>query len=516
MMQKKLTAFLAALLLFALTPTAPARGTTQAPGGAVYEIFVRSFYDADGDGIGDLRGVRGKLPYIKALGVKGIWLMPVSPSPSYHKYDVTDYLGIDPEYGSLDDFDTLARDCEESGLSLILDLVINHTSSQHPWFISAVKSLPVEPCGQAVCPYNILCRAHNPYIRYYLFSREKGGHPLPEAPGWFYHGNFGAHMPDLNLDEPLVRDEIEKITAFWLGRGADGFRLDGVIHFFEGNMEANTRFLSWLNLRVKALNPNAYMVAEAWTDQNAILSLYQSGIDSLFDFPLANATGLMMSNLNSADGAGLARRCAEWHNQILAAYPAGRNAPFLSNHDMGRSAGMMRLDVKKEKLAASIYLLLPGVPFIYYGEELGMTGSGMDENKRLPMLWSTGNPTGITLPPVGADQTQRLKAGADEQENDPNSLLRFYREILDIREQVAGRLSGKAEALDVGHKEVMALRYHSAGGSLTILHNLGDSPLTLKAPLSGSLTHRWDAGGGLPLLSGGTLTLMPFSGCIFQ
>ena len=516
MMQKKLTAFLAALLLFALTPTASAQDETQVLRGVMYEVFVRSFSDADGDGIGDLRGVLDKLPYIRELGVHGIWLMPVSPSPSYHKYDVTDYLGIDPEYGNLADFDALAKACVEMGLSLILDLVINHTSSRHPWFISAVKSLTVEPCKGQTCPYEVPCRAHNPYVNYYLFSQEKGGHPIPEAEGWYYHGNFGDHMPDLNLDEPKVLREIEKITAFWLSRGADGFRLDGAIHFFDSSMEKNTLFLDWLNQYVKGLNPEAYLVAEAWTDQNVILSLYRSGIDSLFDFPLANATGALMRAVNSADGASLARRCAEWHNRILAANPKAQNAPFLTNHDMGRSAGMLRLDVKKQKLAASIYLLLPGVPFIYYGEELGMTGSGRDENKRLPMLWSTADPAGMTLPPDGADQAQRLKAGADEQVDDPNSLLRFYQEMLAIREGVGERLLGSAEAVDAGYKEVMALSYDSGKSLLTILYNLGEKEVTLSAPPSGSMTHCWDGGGGLPLPSDTTITLMPYSGCIYQ
>ncbi|HSK68621.1 MAG TPA: alpha-amylase family glycosyl hydrolase [Candidatus Limnocylindria bacterium] len=483
--------------------------------GAVYEVFVRSFFDADGDGLGDLRGVTEKLPYIQSLGVSGIWLMPIHPSPSYHKYDVLDYKAVDTQYGTLEDFDALAVASDKAGLSLILDLVVNHTSSEHPWFLSALGSLAADPCGREPCAMETPCRAHNPYTGYYSFSRDGRGHPAPGAPGWTYEGQFGSHMPDLNLDNPLVRREIADVMAFWLGRGADGFRLDAVLHYYEASPRQNAAFLAWLNAEAKRIKPSAYIVAEAWTDASLILSYYGSGIDSLFDFPLANAGGILVKSVLMGTGASLARRNAEWSNAVRAAHPGAKNAPFIANHDMGRAAGMLRLDTQKGKVAAAAYLLLPGVPFIYYGEELGMTGSGIDENKRLPMLWSAleGTP-GMAQPPPEASQRQRLGEGVAEQEGDPDSLLHFYRGMLRVRAGIEGALEGEATAVDYGDPAVMAIRYGQGKGAVTVVQHFGPAPAVLQVPQGTSMPHAWDTGGGLPALTCFTVTLAPYSGCV--
>lgn len=504
---KRFAALLLSLLLFA----APA----QALQGPVYEVFVASFYDSGGDGVGDLRGVAQKLDYIASLHARGLWLMPIHPSPSYHKYDVTDYLAVDPGYGTLADFDALAQACRQRGLVLLLDLVINHTSSQHPWFLSACQSLAIPPCGQAACTSKPLCRAHNPYVRYYVFTQNSGRHPVAQAPGWYYHSSFGYHMPDLNLDEPLVREELRRIAAFWLAHGAGGFRLDAVIHFYEENTARNAAFLAWFNGMVRQLVPDAYLVAEAWKDQDTINALYQSGIDSLFDFALAGPGGQLVAALREGTGAQWIQQAAARNAQIMAAGPRARNAVFLSNHDMARSSGILRRDLPRQKAAAAAYLLLAGIPFVYYGEEIGLSGSGRDENKRLPMLWSAKDAAGQCLPPQGADQAQKLEAGVAEQSGDPASLLSFYRAILAVRQQLPWLTGASMTAIDAGNPAVAAARFVGQAGSHTAVLNFSAQPQQVTISWPGALRQAWDCGFGMPAAEPNGLLLPAFSGCIY-
>jgi alpha-amylase len=481
----------------------------------MYEIFVASFYDSDGDGMGDLQGIIQKLDYIESLSVGGLWLMPISPSPSYHKYDVTDYKAIASEYGTMEDFATLAGACHERGLIVILDFVINHTSSQHPWFLSATKSLAIPPCGKDVCPYQEGCKAHNPYVDYYLFSQDGGQADVPGVPGWKYVASFGGHMPDLNLSNPQVFKEIEDIASFWLSHGADGFRLDAVIHYFEQNTKENTQFLTKFCDMVKKHKPDAYIVAEAWSDDNTILSLYESGLDSMFYFQGAGPTGEIVKAIREKNGTGYAKKLAAFDEKLVAAAAGAQNAPFLSNHDMARIAGTLARKQDKMKLAAALYLWQPGVPFVYYGEEIGMSGSGRDENKRLPMLWNVEG-LGHTLPPKDADQEQRLKEGVDIQDADPTSLLNTYRSLLLSRSALPEMVNGRLTYLDVGEKAVAAYQVANDKESCVVMHNLGDQTLTLDIGLMGGLYCSSDAGNGAPVLDGTRLTMPPASSCILR
>lgn len=467
--------------------------------GPVYEVFVASFADGDGDRRGDLRGLNEKLPYISSLHADGLWLMPVSPSPSYHKYDVTDYQAIDPAYGTMADFTLLAQSCAALDISLILDLVINHTSSLHPWFLAACRSLKDG--------------LDSPYRDYYRFSRDTG-HPVPGFSGWYYFGSFGPHMPDLNLDSPLVRGEIKDIMAFWLQAGADGFRLDGTTHYYEDNLTQNAAFLGWLNREAKALKPDAYIVAEAWKPEGVVLGMYQSGVDSFFNFSFSGPTGILAEALRGQKGRSLALKVADWQAKVRHANPRALDAPFLSNHDMGRSAGYFLYNQQKMKLAAALLLTMPGIPFIYYGEELGMSGSGPDENKRLPMLWQD-DPLLNCLPPQGADQDQLLKAGAFDQERDPASLLNFYREILKIRAAHPLFRDGLTEAVDLGSPKLAAWRLASGEESLLIVHNLSDTQAVIQVP-RGNISAAWSTGSGAPAVTGESLILPPLSGCIIR
>ena len=463
---KKMVALVCAWLLMVASASA-----APASLGVTYEIFVASFQDSNGDGVGDLQGIISRMDYLESLGVKQLWLMPIHPSPSYHKYDVTDYEAIDTTYGTLEDFEQLIAACDAHGMRVMLDLVVNHTSSQHPWFKEACQALAEG--------------TDSPYIQWYNFAQTSGDgyHAVPGADGWWYEGRFGDHMPDLNLDNEDVRAEIAHIITLWQSRGVKGFRLDAVTSYYTGATGKNADFLRFVNETAKANDPECYVVAEAWTDEATMLNLYASGIDSLFNFPGADSTGTLLKAALKGNGAVVAKRLAAWNEQLREANPNGVDAPFLTNHDMGRAAGVLRLGLDQEKAAAMLYLLLPGVPTVYYGEELGMTGSGRDENKRLPMQWSAADETALCNPPADADQHQRLKEGVDVQDNDPDSLLNCYRQLIAMRNQAPEMLHGTMTCLDAGSDSVAFFTVQEEESSVVVLVNASaEEEITVDIP----------------------------------
>jgi len=431
-----------------------------------YEVFVRSFYDSDNDGIGDLKGVISKLDYISEdLGADGIWLMPIMPSSSYHKYDITDYYSIDSQYGTLDDFNNLITEAHNRDIHVIIDLVINHTSNQHPWFSKAVESLWT---GE-----------ENQYTDYYNFTTEyKGSGYNKITDVYYYESRFTPDMPDLNLDNPEVRDEISKITKFWMDLGVDGFRLDAVTSYYTGNDTKNIEFMSWLNDNIKEYKEDAYIVGEAWTTSMIINDYYTSGIDSFFNFPFSQFSGTIVKNLNSNLGETFAKDIETWNINIESSNLDAIDSPFLSNHDNARSAGFLMRNLQKEKMAAALYLLMPGNPFIYYGEEIGMTGSGIDPNKRLPMYWSSSDTTGITYTPPGSTQTISEINGVDKQIKDKNSLLNFYKKVLNLKYKYPEIARGKITAIDTQNSEICGYFTQYEGKTIYIFHNLSDKEIS--------------------------------------
>ena len=449
--------------------------------GAIYEIFPGSFADGNGDGRGDLWGVAQKADYIASLGVGAVWLTPFYPTVSYHGYDVMDYCDVRTWMGGMEAFDQMLSALHEKGIAVIIDLVLNHSSQYHPWFTSACTALAK---GE-----------DSPYLSYYEFSREGGAnmHAVPGASGWYYLGEFGSHMPDLQLDNAELRQEIADILRFWLDKGVDGFRLDATTHYYGGHVEKNTAFLGWLMETARGIRPDVYIVGEAWTDDGTIAKMYESGISSLFRFSLADSNGAILDAVRNQNGAKLARKIAE-------PLEKGVNAPFLTNHDMGRSAGMLMQNVEKMRVAAAAYLLSPGHPVIYYGEEIGMTGSGRDENKRLAMVW--GEDAYTCQSPEDADQKQKLKTGVVQQEADESSLLSTYRAIMQMRNAHPEIDTERPEALDLGVKALYAIRY----GGTHVLINMGKK----EAAVAWEQAAQLEQIGGAAL-ENGTLTLPPFS-----
>lgn len=470
-----------------------------------YEIFVGSFDDSNGDGLGDLNGVTDKLSYIHDdLGADGIWLTPINPSPSYHKYDVTDFEAIDPHFGTMADFDNLVAKAHAKDVRVLMDLVIQHTSSHHPWFLQAIEALQHGTTNKYVSYYNFSTTPKPGYVRY-------------KSTGIYYSAVFTPDMPDLNLDDPGLRSELAGIVGFWLGKGVDGFRLDATTSYYPHDQAAGIAFMKWLENACKAVNPRAYLVGEAWTSASTLKDYYGSTVDSFFNYPFATVDGTIQADMTAKNGTALAQATQKWNDTIHAANPAAMDAPFISNHDNPRPSGYLNRSPQKEKLAAATYLLMPGSPFLYYGEEIGMVGSGNDQNKRMPMVWSTTNTTGIASPPPGGTYDESAVVPVDQQLKDPSSLLSFYTSVLTLKRQFPGIARGTYKAIDAPDKSVLAFSDAYQGTTIYVLENLDsaahkESLDALGLPASAKLrTHLVTDDTPAPSLSGGQLTLPPGS-----
>ena len=453
-----------------------------------YEVFLYSYYDSNGDGIGDIQGLIDKLDYINDgddttgtdLGCNEIWLMPVCPSPSYHKYDVTDYEAIDPQYGTMDDFKELVAQCHKRGIRIITDMVMNHTSTEHPWFTKAADYLKKLPAGEE--PSEKDC----PYVKYYNFSKKKAeGYTALEGTDWYYEARFWSGMPDLNLDNTAVKKEFKDIAAFWLGLGADGFRMDATTSYYTGKNKENVKALAWFNDAVKKINPDAYIVGEAWTDQSVYAAYYGSGIDSLFDFAFANSTGIIANVVKGSAPASSYATAMAKEQKLYASYNENYvDAPFYTNHDMARSAGYYAGDgaQSKVKLAGALNLLMSGNAFVYYGEELGMKGSGKDENKRAPMYWTqNADAEGMCDGPKDMVAPKMLYGSYEDQKDDPLSIYQYYREAIRLRNIYPVIARGKVTPLDqVSNDQICAFEKTAENmKSVMIVINTSGSPQTV-------------------------------------
>ena len=439
-----------------------------------YEIFVGSFCDSNGDGTGDLNGIRSRLDYIADLGFDAIWLTPVHPSATYHKYDADDYFAIDPAFGTMEDYEALLKECHDKGIRVYMDLVLNHTSEDHAWFRAASDYLHELPSGWE--PDTSYCR----YYDYYNFSREaQDGYTHLDGTEWYYEARFWSEMPDLNLNSDAVRAEIRDIMAYWLGKGVDGFRLDAVTAYYEGDTYANTEFLRFLKETVRDIDPDCRLVGEAWTDRDTIAALYTSGIDSLFDFPFAGEDGIIVRALSGrCPASDFADEMIRTEEAYSRANPGYVDAPFYTNHDMDRSASYYPGDNGPvTKMAYAMNLFMKGSAFVYYGEELGMEGSGKDENRRAPMYWSDDprDPDMCAGPP-GMDGIPMKFPPLTEQMKDDRSVYSWFREIMRIRNSYPAIAGGSTEKADFVCDDNIAGFFRRSEGKddLLIVMNLSE------------------------------------------
>lgn len=439
-----------------------------------YQVFVRSFYDSDGDGIGDFRGMIQKLDYLNDgnpqtendLAIDALWLMPIHPSSSYHGYDVTDYYQVNPDYGTLEDFKDLIDAAHQRGIRVIIDLVINHTSTQHPWF------------QQALDP-------QSPFHDYYIWQDEKPGYTGPEgqkvwhraANGQYYYALFWDQMPDLNLENPVVTQEIYQIARFWLEEvGVDGFRIDAAKHLIEEgadqeNTDSTHQWFADFYRYYKSINPQAITVGEVWSNSfEAVRYLRNQEMDVVFNFDLARS---ILSNVNNRNAASLSNTLT-FETRL---FPPGGMGIFLSNHDQDRVMTVLMQDENKARIAAAIYLTSPGVPFIYYGEEIGLTGQGDHRNIRTPMQWSADSKAGFTSgTPRLFPKPDYAEKNVQNQLQDSNSLLRYYIDLLRIRSQSEGLQSGRFHPVTSSSTAILSYVRVSQDEQVLMILNLSNQP----------------------------------------
>ncbi len=457
-MKKRTLALLVCLLLLSLTGAGADTRTEMTDNW--YEIFVRSFYDSDGDRVGDLNGVTAKLDYLKDLGIGGIWLMPIHPSPSYHGYDVTDYTAVNPEYGTMEDFERLLEEAHARGIRVILDMVFNHTSNEHPWFKSA-RGDENSPCRD-----------------YYIWS-DTARSGYTRGGSQYYESRFVSSMPDLNLDNPEVRREIEEIMRFWLEMGVDGFRLDAVTSFYTGSAYKNKEFLNWLSETAKVIRPDCYMVGECWDSLYTIEDYYESGLDSFFLFPMMGKGGYPAKLLLEAE-----RKGESLGNVVLLMdeHLGDRlQVPFLCNHDTDRIATALGgvNGATNVKMAFGLLCMMNGSVFVYYGDEIGMVGKGNDPNKRIGFFWDQKK--NITRVPQGATEADYPFGSLESQQDNALSVYRYYRTALNLRRDNPAIARGDT-VIHPSEDPQLCLMERTFGEERVLIvvnFNIDDTPVTL-------------------------------------
>lgn len=402
----------------------------------IYEIFVRSFADASGDGIGDLQGVIERLDYIQSLGANTIWLMPIYPSPSDHGYDVTDYRDVNPDYGSLDDLRRLVEAAHERQMYVILDYVPSHLSNQHPLFQEA---------------YNNPASAHSDW-----FVWNNDAHTT-------YAGFAGNEtMPRFNHYNAEVVQYLTDAALFWLDLDGDGDMSDGVDGFRVDNATfPPTEFLVALRQAIKNADPEALLLGETWVNNpNDLARFFPDQFDALFDFPVYSL--LQGSQDSNGDGllAGkgfpvLLTTLLEQELDLFAneAYAVR----FFANHDTNRAATELSGDPERLRLAAALLGAMPGPVMLYYGEEIGMYGQkggppAWDNYRREPLDWYAAE-IGPGMPfwfrPEDGWNVPGDGISVEEQDADPNSLLNYYRHVLNTRRSSAALSTGNQTLLEL-------------------------------------------------------------------
>ena len=480
-MHRPATALVAALLLLPAASSAQRHRATETVdwkrGAVCYEVFVRSFYDSDGDGIGDLRGLTQKLDYINDgnsrtdgdLGARCIWLMPVAASPSYHGYDVKNYYRVNPEYGSNADFKRLVAEAHRRGIKVLVDLVLNHASSEHPYFKEALR----DPAS-----------ARRAWFRFSPTKPNVKGpwgqevwHKSPVRDEYYY-GIFTAEMPDLNYENSAVRNEAVKVGRFWLTEmGVDGFRLDAVPYLIEeGNQLGHTRgthdVLRDFAASVRRIAPAAWTIGEVWDTTGTVLPYYPDQLDAYFAFEPSDA-------LLDAVRTGSAANLLAPFMRLQSAIPATHWSPFQRNHDQTRTITALGGDLARARLAAELLLTLPGVPFVYYGEEIGMSGDKPDPRLRTPMQWTRGRAAGFTSGEAWEPlQPDSLTANVAVQHADPASLLNRYRRLIHLRASNTALGAGELIPATASTGAVTAYLRRDGTKVLLVVANLGRTPLS--------------------------------------
>lgn len=477
-------------LLLLLSCSTEKRSEVKWPYGVKYEVFVMSFADGDGNGKGDFKGLTAKINYLSDLGINGLWLMPIMPSDTYHKYHVIDYKNIDPDFGTLDDFKNFVEAAHKRDIRIITDFVINHTGNLHPWFLEAQKG------------------RDNPYRNYYVWAKKDSirnqifkkatSFDSDNIRKWHavnndtlaehYYGYFNSLTPDLNLDNPKVKEEILDIARFWLNEiKVDGFRMDAARHIFpDERAEDNHNFWVWFKEEMEKIKPDVYLVGEVWSNAK-VVAPYLKGLPSLFNFDLGYAiTDVARAGRDTINFVQRYKDIRDYYKSITSDY---LDATFVKNHDQTRILTELKGDVNKAKMAAAILLTMPGTPYLYYGEEIGMVGDkistyqdifGPDAYVREPFIWDEGKKdkmqTSWEVPQFSTDQTV---VPGSKQKEDSNSLYTFYRNTIRYRNSSDALTYGDIDHSGINIAEIVSFIRKHEDLEVLVIHNVSDVEVTI-------------------------------------
>ncbi len=484
-----------------------------------YELHVRTFYDSNGDGIGDLPGLIQKLNYLQTLGVDCIWLLPIYPSPRKDDgYDIADYYNIDPIYGTLDDFKALLQAAHQRGIRVIMDLVINHTSDQHPWFQAARAD------------------RNSPYRDYYVWSdtdqkyrdariifldTESSNWTWDEQAGQYYWHRFYSCQPDLNYDNPRVQEEMLHVARFWLEMGIDGFRVDAVPYLFERegtnceNLPETHAYLKRLRSFVDTHFPDRLLLCEAnqWPEE---VRLYFGDGDEFhmgFHFPLMPRIFMALKKEDVTDIRTILERTppipdsCQWciflrnHDELTLEMVTEEERQWMWEQyaphprmrlNLGirrRLAPLLDNDRRKLELSHSLLFTLPGSPILYYGDEIGM-GDNIFLNDRdgvrTPMQWDSTPTAGFTtatpITPLLSGEYAPDRVNVQQQLADPTSLLNTIRRMIAVRKRYPAFGRGTFQWIDPGTSAIAAYLRLWEDQRILVLNNLSASPQPVKLP----------------------------------
>lgn len=494
----------------------------------IYNLEVGVFKDSDGDGRGDFNGLIQKLDYLQALGINVIWLAPFQPTPGKDDgYDVADYYGVDPRIGTSGDFAEFMHQAKKRGIRVIMDLVINHTSDQHPWFQKASKSKSSSYrdwyIWSATRPKDWNKGMVFPGVQKGVWSQDKSGE--------YYYHRFYDFQPDLNFTNPAVVQEIQRVIGYWLNQGISGFRLDAVPFIIEVPKTSADKpvldftFLTNIRQFAQSRQSDVVILGEANVepkDNQKYFGETGNGIQMMFNF---YANQFLFYALASGDG----RLLVDALEQTKEKPDVAQWANFLRNHDevdLGRLSDQQRNEVYKKfgpdtnmqlydrgirrrlapmlnnrkrlELAYSLLFSLPGTPVIRYGEELGM-GDDLSLKERLsvrtPMQWNKSKNAGFSdsdstfRPVISAGKYGYQQLNAEDQFRDPKSLLNWIEEMIHLRKTCPEIGLADAEVLETGSNQLLAIRYDYKGESVLAVHNLGEQPqkMTIKQPKAKTL-----------------------------
>ena len=446
-----------------------------------YEIFPGSFSDSNNDGIGDLKGIINRLDYLndgdpnsgKSLGIGGIWLTPIFKSPSYHKYDTTDYYSVDPKFGDMDDLKTLISECHKRDIKIILDLVINHTGNENEWFKNFVNA---HKNNDPTDPYY-------DFYSYYTEGEEKPKGTFYKVSGTniYYEGNFSSSMPELNFDNELVKEEVLKIANYYLNMGVDGFRFDAAKYIYFEEEEKSALFWNWFVGQLKNIKPDIFTVGEVWSPDQVIDKYIEQGLNC-FDFSSAQAAGSIAYAVKNNDISSYSSYIETKLKHLNSINPEAILMQFIANHDMDRAAGYLKIDDNDAYMAASLYMLSSGTPFIYYGEEIGIKGSrgsaNTDANRRLAMLWGDGDQV---KDPVGTTYDNKFQTNGTVKEHlsDKYSLYNHYKKLIMIRNANPEIARGTYKAITFEREDIGGFIVEYNGTKICIIHNISNEDITI-------------------------------------